>query len=80
MTKELTTYEAVTTLVTSALERGKANGSYEYAYALGMIEMRYALLLDYLKRQHPEAYAMEIESVLRATENNLDTLSESPYT
>jgi len=76
MTKELTTYEAVTTLVTSALERGKANGPYEYAYALGMIEMRYAMLLDYLKRQHPEAYAMEIESVLKATDNNIEEASK----
>ena len=76
MTKELTTYEAVTTLVTSALERGKANGSYEYAYVLGMIEMRYAMLLDNLKRQHPEAYAMEIESVLRATDNNIEEASK----
>ena len=72
MTKELTPYEAVTGLVTSALERGKANGSYEYAYALGMIDMRYALLLEYLKRQHPEAYAMEIESILKTTENNIE--------
>jgi len=34
--------------------------------------MRYALLLDYLKRQHPEAYAMEIESILKTTENNIE--------
>lgn len=76
MTKELTPYEAVTALVTSALERGKANGSYEYAYALGMTEMRYALLLDYLKRQHPEAYAMEIESILKTTENNIEEANQ----
>ena len=71
MTKEMTLYEVTVAMSASALELGKSQGRYEYAYALGMMEARHMVLLNRLKAQHPDFYKREIEDMLLATEANL---------